>query len=159
MRPQMQMQRPMQGPHDAGAQPPQMAPQGMANGFRWNMGGGQGLAPQMMNMMLRAAERPDELTPSSAELAAHRRYFDRQFGGGTSLYQRSAAWMKMADPQLLISVGAGLMSGARYGSNAGEGLMQGLQVLHHAQKTSDLQNQIQRQQVQEGATGTPASAR
>lgn len=60
--------------------------------------------------------------------------------------------MKMADPQLLLSVGAGLMSGARYGSNAGEGLMQGLQM-YHAQKTSDLQNQLQRQQLQEGQLG------
>ena len=71
-------------------------------------------------------------------------------GGG--ILSTLGGLMKMADPQLLISVGAGLMSGARYGSNAGEGLMQGLQM-YHAKKTSDLQNQIQRQQVQEGQLG------
>lgn len=59
---------------------------------------------------------------------------------------------KLADPQLLISLGAGLMSGARYGSNAGEGLMQGLQM-YHSQKTNDLQNQVQRQQLQQGQLG------
>lgn len=60
--------------------------------------------------------------------------------------------MRMADPQFLMSIGAGLMSGARYGSNAGEGLMQGLQM-YHSMKTSDLQNQLQRQQIQEGQLG------
>lgn len=60
--------------------------------------------------------------------------------------------MKLADPQLLISVGAGLMSGARYGSNAGEGLLQGLSA-YHQMKSGDLQNQLQRQQLQEGQLG------
>ncbi len=60
--------------------------------------------------------------------------------------------MKMADPQFLMSVGAGLMAGARYGSNAGEGLLQGLQ-LYHQTKTNDLQNRLQRQQIQEGQLG------
>jgi hypothetical protein len=79
----------------------------------------------------------DNSTPSSS-------------GGG--ILSTLGGLMKMADPQLLISVGAGLMSGARYGSNAGEGLMQGLQM-YHAQKTSALQNQLQQQQIQEGQLG------
>jgi hypothetical protein len=55
--------------------------------------------------------------------------------------------MKLADPQLLISVGAGLLSGARYGSNAGEGLMQGLQM-YQGMKTNQLQRQQMQQQMQ-----------
>jgi hypothetical protein len=60
--------------------------------------------------------------------------------------------LKLADPQLLVSVGAGLMSGARYGSNAGEGILQGLQSYHQA-KTSQLNNQLQQQQIQQGQLG------
>jgi hypothetical protein len=58
--------------------------------------------------------------------------------------------MQLADPQLLISVGAGLMSGARYGSNAGEGLMQGLQM-YQGMKQAGLQRQLMQQQVQAGS--------
>lgn len=59
---------------------------------------------------------------------------------------------RLADPQLLMSLGFGLMSGARYGSNAGQGLLEGLNA-YHQMKTSDLQNQLQRQQLQAGALG------
>jgi hypothetical protein len=72
--------------------------------------------------------------------------------GGGGILSTLGGLMRMADPQLLISVGAGLLSGARYGSNAGEGLMQGLQM-YHAQKTSALPNQLQPQQIQEGQLG------
>lgn len=57
--------------------------------------------------------------------------------------------MKLADPKLLMNLGFGLMAGSKYGSNAGEGLLQGLNS-YHQQKTSDLQNQVQQQQLQEG---------
>lgn len=73
-------------------------------------------------------------------------------GNSGGLMSSLGGLMRLADPQLLISVGAGLMSGARYGSNAGEGLMQGLQM-YHSMKTSELQNQLQRQQLQEGQLG------
>lgn len=56
---------------------------------------------------------------------------------------------RLADPQLLMSLGLGLASGARYGSNAGEGLLQGLQT-YQGLKTSQLQRQLMGQQVQAG---------
>ena len=56
---------------------------------------------------------------------------------------------RLADPQLLMSLGMGLMAGARYGSNAGMGLLQGLSTYQDL-KTSQLQNQLQRQQIQAG---------
>jgi hypothetical protein len=60
--------------------------------------------------------------------------------------------MKMADPMFLISMGAGLMSGARYGSNAGEGLLQGLNM-YQQQKQGQLQQQLTKQQLQTGQLG------
>ena len=60
--------------------------------------------------------------------------------------------LKAADPTFLMSIGAGLMSGARYGSNAGEGLLQGLNM-YQQQKQGQLQQQLMRQQLQTGALG------
>lgn len=82
---------------------------------------------------------PTDDTPSSSS-------------GSGGILSTLGGLMKMADPQLLISVGAGLMSGARYGSNAGEGLMQGLQM-YHSMKSSNLQNQLTQQQIQQGQLG------
>lgn len=59
---------------------------------------------------------------------------------------------KATDPMLLINVGAGLIAGSKYGSNAGEGLLQGLQS-YQQQKTAKLNNQIQQQQIQQGQLG------
>lgn len=56
---------------------------------------------------------------------------------------------KATDPMLLINVGAGLIAGSKYGSNAGEGLLQGLQS-YQQQKTAKLNNQLQQQQIQAG---------
>jgi hypothetical protein len=59
---------------------------------------------------------------------------------------------KATDPMLLINVGAGLIAGSKYGSNAGEGLLQGLQS-YQQQKTAKLNNQLQSQQIQQGQLG------
>lgn len=56
---------------------------------------------------------------------------------------------KATDPMLLINVGAGLIAGSKYGSNAGEGLLQGLNS-YQQQKTARLNNQLQQQQIQAG---------
>lgn len=69
-----------------------------------------------------------------------------------NLTQGLSGMMNLADPSLLISVGLGLMSGARYGSNAGEGIMQGLQM-YQGMKTNQLQQQLMKQQIQTGALG------
>lgn len=57
--------------------------------------------------------------------------------------------MRLADPELLMSLGMGLMAGSKYGSNAGEGLLQGLQT-YQGMKTSALQRQLMQQQIQTG---------
>lgn len=69
-----------------------------------------------------------------------------------NLTQGLSGMMNLADPSLLISVGLGLMSGARYGSNAGEGIMQGLQM-YQGMKTNQLNQQLMRQQIQTGQLG------
>lgn len=70
----------------------------------------------------------------------------------TGLMSTLGGLLKAADPTFLMSMGFGLMSGARYGSNAGEGLMQGLNM-YQQQKQGQLQQQLMRQQLQSGALG------
>jgi hypothetical protein len=59
---------------------------------------------------------------------------------------------KVADPQLLQFLGMGLMSGAKYGGNLGDGLMQGIQGYQQnraaQQQRSMQQLQMQRMQAQ-----------
>src|SRR6185437_8276301 len=49
--------------------------------------------------------------------------------------------MGLRDPDLLLNIGLGLMSSARYGGNAGIGLMQGLQN-YASQRASGQQYQM-----------------
>ena len=73
-------------------------------------------------------------------------------GSSGGLMSTLGGLMRMADPTFLMSIGAGLLSGARYGSNAGEGLLQGLSTYHQI-KSSNLQNQLAQQQLQSGQLG------
>lgn len=66
-------------------------------------------------------------------------------GGG--LMGMLGGLLKSADPTFLMSMGAGLMSGARYGSNAGEGLLQGLSM-YQQQKQGQMQQKLGQQQYQ-----------
>jgi hypothetical protein len=59
---------------------------------------------------------------------------------------------KATDPMLLVNVGAGLIRGSQYGSNAGQGLMEGLNA-YQQQKSAKIQNQLGQQQVQQGQLG------
>lgn len=68
-------------------------------------------------------------------------------GNGGSLASGLSGLMQLADPALLVSVGAGLIQGAHYGSNAGAGLLQGLSA-YQGMKTNQLQRQQMQQQMQ-----------
>ena len=54
--------------------------------------------------------------------------------------------MGVSDPDFLINIGAGLMAGAKYGSNAGEGILQGLQS-YRQQKLAQQQYGMNRLQM------------
>lgn len=73
-------------------------------------------------------------------------------GGGSGVLGLLGGLLKSADPTFLMSIGAGLMSGARYGSNAGEGLLQGLNM-YQQQKQGALQQKLMQQQLQTGDIG------
>lgn len=54
--------------------------------------------------------------------------------------------MGISDPDFLVNIGAGLMAGAKYGSNAGEGILQGLQS-YRQQKLAQQQYGMNRLQM------------
>lgn len=57
------------------------------------------------------------------------------------------AGLDFSDPNLLLNLGAGLIAGSKFGSNAGEGLLQGLQSYREGQ-ASQAQQQAAQQEAQ-----------